>query len=96
MATDCTSTITVPSFFIDELFVEVRGDVREESRRDFVNYKRAVWHNAVRLALQSIVDISTTGCWLQCGDGVRRWLFPVILILSADYEEQCDPILMIM
>ena len=24
----------------------------------------------------------------NCADGVLRWIFPIILILSADYEEQ--------
>ncbi|KAH8991781.1 hypothetical protein EDB86DRAFT_3065116 [Lactarius hatsudake] len=37
----------------------------------------------------SIVMHSKTGCWLECGDGVERWLFPIVLILSADYKEQC-------
>ncbi|TEB26008.1 hypothetical protein FA13DRAFT_1636737, partial [Coprinellus micaceus] len=29
-----------------------------------------------------------TGCWVKCGDGVERRIFPCILILSADFEEQ--------
>jgi hypothetical protein len=29
------------------------------------------------------------GCFFKCGDGAVRWLFPIVLILSADYEEQC-------
>ncbi|KAK6972064.1 hypothetical protein R3P38DRAFT_3336149 [Favolaschia claudopus] len=28
-----------------------------------------------------------TEIWTLCGDGKGRWLFPVILILAADYEE---------
>ncbi|KAK7059249.1 hypothetical protein R3P38DRAFT_3303349 [Favolaschia claudopus] len=30
---------------------------------------------------------NATGIWTLCGDGKERWLFPVILILAADYEE---------
>ncbi|KAH9971889.1 hypothetical protein BJV74DRAFT_799089 [Russula compacta] len=30
-----------------------------------------------------------TGCWVECSDGIQQWIFPVVLILSADYEEQC-------
>ncbi|KAJ7668837.1 hypothetical protein B0H17DRAFT_1142390 [Mycena rosella] len=27
--------------------------------------------------------------WTQCGDDLRRWLWPMILILASDYEEAC-------
>jgi len=39
--------------------------------------------------IESIIDLSKTGCFFKCGDGVVRWLFTIVLILSADYEEQC-------
>ncbi|KAH8984062.1 hypothetical protein EDB86DRAFT_3066194 [Lactarius hatsudake] len=55
----------------------------------YVNFKRTVWHESFFMIVQSITTHSKTGCWIECGDGVRRWLFPIILILSADYEEQC-------
>ncbi|KAG1874443.1 hypothetical protein F4604DRAFT_1880894 [Suillus subluteus] len=32
---------------------------------------------------------SKTGYLHKCHNDVLRWLFPIILILSADYEEQC-------
>ena len=41
------------------------------------------------LLLNSITTHSQTGCWVRCGDGVEHLLYPVVLILSADYEEQC-------
>ncbi|KAH9953929.1 hypothetical protein BC827DRAFT_1280060 [Russula dissimulans] len=66
----------------------VHGSPSEEKKQDFVNYKRVVWHRAIHLVLESVIEVSMTGYWLICGDGVRRWLFPVVLILSADYEEQ--------
>jgi hypothetical protein len=39
--------------------------------------------------IKSIIEYSKTGCFFKCGDGVVRWIFPILLILSADYEEQC-------
>ncbi|KAK7036852.1 hypothetical protein R3P38DRAFT_2770922 [Favolaschia claudopus] len=42
---------------------------------------------AFRKVLQSVARHSKTGIWTLCGDGKERWLFPVILILAADYEE---------
>jgi hypothetical protein len=38
--------------------------------------------------LESIHAVSETGFHLKCADGITRHFFPVILILSADYEEQ--------
>jgi hypothetical protein len=46
-----------------------------------------MWHAAFYKLLESIALISKTGAWTTCGDGEKRWLFPCIVILSADYEE---------
>ncbi|KAH9007984.1 hypothetical protein EDB83DRAFT_2509248 [Lactarius deliciosus] len=67
----------------------VKEDPMERNKPAFVNFKRTVWHESFFVIIQSIVTHSKTGCWLECGDGVKRWLFPMVLILSADYEEQC-------
>ncbi|KAH9172732.1 hypothetical protein EDB89DRAFT_2114096 [Lactarius sanguifluus] len=67
----------------------VKEDPMERKKPTFVNFKRTVWHESFFVIIQSIVTHSKTGCWLECGDGVKRWLFPIVLILSADYEEQC-------
>ncbi|KAH9161889.1 hypothetical protein EDB89DRAFT_1913610, partial [Lactarius sanguifluus] len=67
----------------------VKEDPMERKKPTFVNFKRTVWHKSFFVIIQSIVTHSKTGCWLECGDGVKRWLFPIVLILSADYEEQC-------
>lgn len=50
--------------------------------------KRVVWHTAFLEILKSIKPLTKTGCMFNCADGVARWIFPIILILSADYEEQ--------
>ncbi|KAH9010864.1 hypothetical protein EDB84DRAFT_1570105 [Lactarius hengduanensis] len=67
----------------------VPEDPMGHKKPSFVNLKRTIWHESFSMVVQSIVTHSKTGCWLECGDGVERWLFPIVLILSADYEEQC-------
>ncbi|TFY76117.1 hypothetical protein EWM64_g7894 [Hericium alpestre] len=57
------------------------------------NFKRVIWHKAFYELLESIESHSKTGCWFQCADGVTRHLFPCIIILSADLEEQCIMVL---
>ncbi|KAG1763075.1 hypothetical protein EDD22DRAFT_979489 [Suillus occidentalis] len=39
--------------------------------------------------LPILASKSRVGQWFACMDGVERWFFLVVLILSADYEEQC-------
>ncbi|KAI9444316.1 hypothetical protein H4582DRAFT_2071883 [Lactarius indigo] len=55
----------------------------------FTNFKRKVWHHAFHCIIESIVDKSKAGYWLQCVDGTQQQFFPGIITLSADYEEQC-------
>jgi len=50
--------------------------------------KRIVWHKAFLEILKSIESFAEVGCMFNCADGILRWIFPLILILSADYEEQ--------
>jgi hypothetical protein len=73
----------------DSILLKVSEDPKEEKKKAFVNFKRAVWHSAFHVVLRSILEYSRTGCWLKCGDRIDHWLFPILLILSADYEEQC-------
>jgi hypothetical protein len=53
-----------------------------------VDFKKVVWHESFYKILESIEIYSKIGCWVGCGDGVRRLIYPIILILAADYEEQ--------
>jgi hypothetical protein len=53
-----------------------------------VNFKRVVWHSSFYEVLESIHAVAKTGFHVKCGDGIIRHFYPVILILSADYEEQ--------
>ena len=63
-------------------------DEREERKKGFTNHKRAVWHEAFRIVLQNIKRYAKTGYKCQCGDGIIRILYPIVLMLVADYEEQ--------
>lgn len=64
-------------------------DAKEnKSRASWVNFKQAIWHESFYKLLESIEAHSMTGCWVNCGDGIVWNIFPLILILAADFEEQ--------
>ncbi|THV00958.1 hypothetical protein K435DRAFT_818161 [Dendrothele bispora CBS 962.96] len=67
----------------------VEEDTAESGKTGFVNFKNAVWHESVRKIIESLIPHSKTGCTLRCSDEEIRCLFPILHILSADYEEQC-------
>ncbi|THH17156.1 hypothetical protein EUX98_g9183 [Antrodiella citrinella] len=67
----------------------VKEDEKEKKKPTWINFKRVVWHKSFAKLLDSIKTYSKTGYWFECGDGINRHLFPLVLILSADYEEQC-------
>jgi hypothetical protein len=63
--------------------------VGESGKKDFVNMKRVVWHEAFLEILKTLEQYAKTGWYFTgCADEIPRWLFPVVLLLSADYEEQ--------
>jgi hypothetical protein len=68
--------------------MQVPEDEAERGKKDYVDFKRVVWHNSFLKLLETIAKYSGTGCWVECGDKIQRQLFPTVLILSADYEEQ--------
>ena len=53
-----------------------------------MNFKNIVWHESFNKLVESIKGYSKTGCWVWCSDEVDQHIYPVILILVADYEEQ--------
>ncbi|KIM45701.1 hypothetical protein M413DRAFT_430427 [Hebeloma cylindrosporum] len=68
----------------------IKEDAAESGKKDYVNLKRVVWHESFAELLKTLAQYSKTGWFFTgCADGIPRWLFPVILLLSADYEEQC-------
>ncbi|KAH9029824.1 hypothetical protein EDB85DRAFT_1866968, partial [Lactarius pseudohatsudake] len=60
----------------------------DSGKPEFVNFKHNVWHRTFHCVIDSIIDKSKVGCWLQCADGTQQHFFPGVIILSADYEEQ--------
>jgi len=67
--------------------IQVQDDTAETSKPGYVNFKNAVWHESFKKLLQSIIPLSKSGFWVECGDRKKRQLFPLVLILTADYEE---------
>ncbi|EIW78276.1 hypothetical protein CONPUDRAFT_60954 [Coniophora puteana RWD-64-598 SS2] len=67
----------------------LKNDPEKEGKRTYTDFKRVVWHEAFRNFLSDIELYSEAGLFHHCHDGINRVLFPVILMLSADYEEQC-------
>ncbi|KAG0695762.1 hypothetical protein DFH29DRAFT_984879 [Suillus ampliporus] len=67
----------------------VSEDASEEGKTGFTNLKRVIWHESFIKFLELVVQYSKTGYSYKCFDQILRWLFPILLILSANYEEQC-------
>ncbi|KAG0693167.1 hypothetical protein DFH29DRAFT_1040601, partial [Suillus ampliporus] len=67
----------------------VPDDSEEDGKLTYVNLKRVVWHKAFFKLLETIIIHAETGYAYTCYDGIMRWLYAFILLLSADYEEQC-------
>ncbi|KAI8993803.1 hypothetical protein BD414DRAFT_456923 [Trametes punicea] len=63
-------------------------DENEEGKLTFTTLKRVVWHEAFLFLLSTIAKVGKLGELFKCGDGILRLLFPIILILAGDYEEQ--------
>lgn len=67
---------------------QIKDSNEGSGKANYVDFKRIVWHECFRKLLKSIAEHSEKGCWIHCADGIDRRLFPCILIISADYEEQ--------
>ncbi|KAG1856505.1 hypothetical protein C8R48DRAFT_749127 [Suillus tomentosus] len=67
----------------------VNENQKNSGKASFVNFKNAVWHESFLQLIESVIQHLKTGYWFDCGDLIRHLLWPIILILSADYEEQC-------
>ncbi|KAG1863490.1 hypothetical protein C8R48DRAFT_748092 [Suillus tomentosus] len=64
-------------------------DQKHTKKKKYVDFKNAVWHTSFYQLLASVEKHSKTGYWFECAGGIQCCLWPLILILSADYEEQC-------
>ncbi|KAF8968588.1 hypothetical protein BDZ97DRAFT_1902889 [Flammula alnicola] len=65
-----------------------KEDAQERGKKGFVNLKREIWHQAVYEIIQSIELHTKIGTSVECADNVVQQIFPHILIISADFEEQ--------
>jgi len=68
--------------------LQLDEDEESKGNKDYVNFKRVVWHASFLKLLETLEKHCHTGCMADCGDNIWRLLWPLILILSADYEEQ--------
>ena len=76
------------SYLSDGNFFKIEEDASESGKKGYVDFKRVVWHKSFHEILATIQKLSKVGYNIECADGVVRHIFPAILILSADYEEQ--------
>ncbi|TFK20498.1 hypothetical protein FA15DRAFT_599615 [Coprinopsis marcescibilis] len=59
------------------------------SQAEYPNFKQEVWVKAFLEILKSIAsEFATTGKAYSI-EAISRWLYPFIIILASDYEEQC-------
>ncbi|KAI0677658.1 hypothetical protein C8Q78DRAFT_962196, partial [Trametes maxima] len=65
----------------------VEGE-NERGKLSYTTHKRAVWHESFWILLKVFAKMGKLGELFKCGDDITRLLFPIILILAADYEEQ--------
>ncbi|KAK0226445.1 hypothetical protein IW262DRAFT_1256821, partial [Armillaria fumosa] len=72
----------------------VKEEAKHKNKSYYADFKRAIWHKAFEFILSPIKDKSKFGAWVWVAGGTEMtpchlYLFPTIMILSADYEEQC-------
>ncbi len=69
--------------------IEVAELLEHKRKPYFADFKREVWHAALNHILQPVYQASKLGEWVQVpGRSEPIHVFPVLLMLSADYEEQ--------
>ncbi|KIO04410.1 hypothetical protein M404DRAFT_143459 [Pisolithus tinctorius Marx 270] len=68
----------------------VPEDAEEEGKLGYTTLKRVVWHESFKKLLLEIEQYSKTGyAHTSSHDNITRWLFPSLMVLSADFEEIC-------
>ncbi|PPQ82862.1 hypothetical protein CVT24_008300 [Panaeolus cyanescens] len=60
----------------------------DKGKTQSANFKRVSWHSCFIKLLEAISRQSVDGQHIHCGDDIIRRLYPFIVILAADYEEQ--------
>jgi hypothetical protein len=68
----------------------VPEDQDKKNTKLFADFKHVVWHESFKKMFESLVVVSVDGtCYIHCGDNIERGLCPFVMIVSADFEEQC-------
>lgn len=88
MVAYCTFKCLCFNSLIDFSLSKPPEPASETHKRKWVDHKRRVWHESVTEILASIRNAAAFGMPVLCGDGIRRVIYPNILIISADYDEQ--------
>lgn len=65
---------------------QVPEDSDKSGKTPFVDFKRVVWHSSVHKILEPFLKL--VGLPYIDVYGILRLLFPIILIIAADFEEQ--------
>ena len=81
------SAVSLFELFLKHILKEFE-DTEDGKKGAFAQFKRVVWHDAMHILLESIESLSEVGFLFMCSDGKKRLIFPCVMILSADYEEQ--------
>ncbi|KAG1896768.1 uncharacterized protein F5891DRAFT_1130156 [Suillus fuscotomentosus] len=66
----------------------VKEDKKRSGKLVYVNFKNAVWHQSFLKILACLAPLSKFGSAVKCWDDIIHIFYLIILILSADYEEQ--------
>ena len=69
-------------------YCQVDEEPEHMKKPEFIDFKRVVWHTSFEKVLLALMEYAEFGRWFTGADGVLRWLFYIILIICADYEEQ--------
>ncbi|ESK82060.1 hypothetical protein Moror_13415 [Moniliophthora roreri MCA 2997] len=67
----------------------INQESKHSGKTSFVDFKVIVWHQSAIKMFESIRIYCKVECILDCSDRICRLLYPILLALSADYEEQC-------
>ncbi|KIK78200.1 hypothetical protein PAXRUDRAFT_164651 [Paxillus rubicundulus Ve08.2h10] len=60
---------------------------KEQKKTGYTNFKHVIWHDTFYHLLEKVAELSKVRFLHKCFNQIPRWLFPLILILSADYKE---------
>ncbi|KAG1726199.1 uncharacterized protein EDB91DRAFT_1086868 [Suillus paluster] len=69
----------------------VKEDKKHFGKLAFINFRNAVWHQSFLKILACLTPLSKIGSAIKCWDDLVHIFYPIILILSADYEEHNIP-----